>query len=115
MGFKLIVRTTAPAAEAIEYHDVVFKRDFGPEARLFSDYAGWPSDDLDQKWDELYYRGFAAIDAESHEHLLNKSVNTPVEGFQDTYMVTLDVFHELYCLVKTLTWSRSMYFMSSTA
>jgi hypothetical protein len=56
-----------------------FKRDFGPDARFFSDYAAWPTDEIDNRWDELYYREFTAIDAESHDRLLNKSVHTPVE------------------------------------
>ncbi|PMD19308.1 hypothetical protein NA56DRAFT_539502, partial [Hyaloscypha hepaticicola] len=64
----------------------------------FSEYAGWPTDEIDNRCDELYYSEFTAIDAESHDRLLNKSVRTPVERFQDTYMVTLDVFHEIHSL-----------------
>lgn len=40
-----------------------------------------------------------AIDAATHERLLEKSVRTPVEGYQHTYMVALDIHHLLHCLV----------------
>jgi hypothetical protein len=50
----------APApipTEAIEYHDVVFDRDFGTNARWYSDYSGrWPDDEIDDRWDALYNR-----------------------------------------------------------
>ena len=80
----------------------MFKRDIGASARVFSEYAGWPTDEIDNRCDELYYREFTAIDAESHDRLLNKSVHTPVERFQDTYMVTFDVFHEIHSLVSCI-------------
>jgi hypothetical protein len=35
---------------------------------------------------------------QSNDRLLNKTMRTPVEGYQDTYMATLDVFHQLHCL-----------------
>lgn len=52
---------TALATEAIAYHDVVFDRDFGHSAKYFSEYAGWPNDDLDARWEALYSRRLAKL------------------------------------------------------
>ncbi|KAH8897914.1 hypothetical protein GQ53DRAFT_818168 [Thozetella sp. PMI_491] len=84
--------------EAFEYHDVVFHRDFGPEARFFSEYSGWPNDETDRRWKALYEHGFSYIDSNSHDKLLNKTLRTPMPGKEDSYMVVLDVFHQLHCL-----------------
>ncbi|KAE9363153.1 hypothetical protein N431DRAFT_357011, partial [Stipitochalara longipes BDJ] len=85
--------------EAIEYHDVVFDRDFGTNARWYSDYSGrWPDDEIDDRWDALYNHAFTGMSKQSNDRLLNKTMRTPVEGYQDTYMATLDVFHQLHCL-----------------
>jgi len=38
------------------------------------------------------------IEPDSHSHLLNKTVHFPVHGYEGTYAVGLDVFHQLHCL-----------------
>lgn len=39
------------------------------------------------------------VDSASHDRLLNKTVHFPVRGYESTYVVGLDVFHQLHCLV----------------
>ncbi len=44
-------RSTAPADESVEYHDVVFNKAFGDNK---SPYQGWPDDKKDKLWEDMY-------------------------------------------------------------
>ena len=39
------------------------------------------------------------IDEEQHSHLINKTEHVPVLGMEEDYILGLDVFHQLHCLV----------------
>ncbi|KAF3018919.1 hypothetical protein E8E14_010684 [Neopestalotiopsis sp. 37M] len=89
----------SPAASAIEYHDVLFYRGFGDGSQGQSAYQGWPNDYNDRLWDEMYNNGFnTRVEASAHAQFLNKTMRYPVAGYEDDYVVGLDVFHQLHCL-----------------
>lgn len=45
--------TSAPAEKVVEYVDVKFRGGFGCDSSL---YQGWPNDEQDERWNQLYYR-----------------------------------------------------------
>lgn len=49
---------TAPAQDAIEYHQKVFHKSFGDD---LSPYQGWPDDEKDKLWNDLYASMFIRI------------------------------------------------------
>jgi hypothetical protein len=52
LGYTYLMRRyLAPVDEEIEYYNSVFKRAFGGK---LSEYQGWPTDEIDQKWQDLY-------------------------------------------------------------
>ncbi|OAA60110.1 hypothetical protein ISF_06121 [Cordyceps fumosorosea ARSEF 2679] len=86
----------APALEAIEQVPSVFKLAFLDDQ---SPYQGWPDDDKDQLWQGMYNKGMAIrIDEEAAGRLVNKTEKIPLVGWENDYMVGLDVFHQLHCL-----------------
>ncbi|KAL4880643.1 hypothetical protein BJY04DRAFT_219113 [Aspergillus karnatakaensis] len=82
----------SPATEAVEYKTVVFAP-FGEP----SIYSHPPTDEGDRAWEALYNDiGISYIDAETAAKLPNKTAQ--IEG-SDQYVIGLDVFHQLHCLV----------------
>ncbi|KAK0732542.1 tat pathway signal sequence [Apiosordaria backusii] len=80
----------------VEYVPVRFRRAFGKD---LSPYQGWPDDEKDDLWEELYSYGASIhIDGQAAERLHDKTERAPVPGFEDRYVVGIDVFHQLHCL-----------------
>lgn len=60
-ALEWIWQKVAPAYNEIEYHDVVFKRGFGVHKDSFSEFQGWPNDEIDRLWDESYESGWLLL------------------------------------------------------
>ncbi|KAM3519678.1 hypothetical protein NHJ13051_007334 [Beauveria bassiana] len=87
---------SAPASEHVEHVPYVFKMAFLDD---ISPYQGWPDDEKDRLWQDMYSKGMAVrIDEESARRLINKTEHAPVIGMEHDYVVGLDVFHQLHCL-----------------
>lgn len=88
-----------------------------------SPYRGWPDDEKDRMWQDMYsseykprpevqtgkqvadntLEGMAIRIAEdSARKLINSTEHAPISGFEKEYVVGLDVFHQLHCLVSRL-------------
>ena len=105
---SILIKQIAPANNAVEY---IKEHKF--RAALFNNtpYMGYPSDETDRLWSELYnctspfthipfktdetQVGISRISAEEAEQLPNPTLAIP--GTQD-YLIELDVWHELHCL-----------------
>ncbi|KAG8404947.1 hypothetical protein J3459_022398 [Metarhizium acridum] len=86
----------SPAEDAVEYVPIVFKLG---NSLASSPYQGFPTDETDRLWQELYNVGtFIHVDEDVGNRLLNTSVKAPVVGSENDLMVGLDVFHQLHCL-----------------
>ncbi|KJK77116.1 hypothetical protein H634G_07537 [Metarhizium anisopliae BRIP 53293] len=86
----------SPAEDAVEYVPVLFKLG---NSHASSPYQGFPTDETDRLWQELYGVGtFLHVDEDAGNRLLNTSVKAPVVGSENDLMVGLDVFHQLHCL-----------------
>ena len=48
---SLLMQFIAPAEEASEYSPVIFSQAFGRDS---SPYQGWPNDEQDRLWQDLY-------------------------------------------------------------
>ncbi|KAK8084275.1 hypothetical protein PG997_005546 [Apiospora hydei] len=83
----------APANEAIEY---IPQHKF--QSALFSHtpYMGYPTDETDQLWKDLYNDVAISTISEDEAKLLPHPT-LPIPG-TNRYLVQLDVFHELHCL-----------------
>lgn len=105
-----------PAEEAVSYVPVTFGVGFG---KTISPYQGFPNDETDRLWEDMYACTSSLItliaypicgllflvgvtihisDA-AHHHLLNNTERVPLVGLENEYMIGLDVFHQLHCLV----------------
>lgn len=72
-----------------------------------SEFSGPPSADVDKAWTALYHKYvLSAIPEEQAAHLSNETMRVPGPG-HPRYLVGLDVFHQLHCLVSTILF----YFM----
>jgi hypothetical protein len=97
----------------VEYETKVFQHGFGNET---TKYQGWPNDDIDREWEEMYSSKFTPstwfglclsitegvtlhVDSKMHDQIAAKSEHIPIPGFEGEYMIGLDVFHQLHCLV----------------
>ncbi|KAI0862664.1 hypothetical protein F4860DRAFT_512633 [Xylaria cubensis] len=73
-----------------------FRRAFGKD---LSPYQGFPDDEKDRLWMEMYEKGIAIrITKDEYDQLINKTERVPIEGYEDDYMVGVDAFHQLHCL-----------------
>lgn len=105
----------APAQDAVEYETRVFHEGFGKDTSI---YQQPPSPEVDEAWDELYNcesDGLTfKVQANDHEivpvtripksiasNLVNKTYRIP--GDEEHYVIQLDVFHQLHCLVRKLS------------
>ncbi|KAF7426681.1 hypothetical protein PC9H_009050 [Pleurotus ostreatus] len=84
----------SPANEAISYKYHRFFNGFG---RNVSPFQVPSSKELDDLWEDLYNLGISRIPTSQAKRLPNATEAIP--GDEDNYIVELDVFHELHCLV----------------
>ncbi|KAJ6626875.1 hypothetical protein B0H10DRAFT_1780690 [Mycena sp. CBHHK59/15] len=91
---SLVDLIPAPAQNVLEYKAVKFHSGFGPNLPV---YDQPPSDEVDRAWQSLYEFAYSKIPRHQAIRLANKTY--PILGDQPTtYMLALDVFHELHCL-----------------
>ncbi|PYI07694.1 hypothetical protein BO78DRAFT_366516 [Aspergillus sclerotiicarbonarius CBS 121057] len=82
----------SPANEAVEYiSEVPFR------AALFNNtpYMGFPTDETDKLWSDLYNFGISKIPEAEAKKLPLPTL--PIPGTKD-YLIELDVWHQLHCL-----------------
>ncbi|EPE30612.1 hypothetical protein GLAREA_03579 [Glarea lozoyensis ATCC 20868] len=82
----------SPANGAVEY---IKEQPF--RAALFNNtpYMGYPTDETDKLWEDLYNFGTSTISKAEADKLPNPTL--PIPG-TDRYLVQLDVWHQLHCL-----------------
>ncbi|PWI72921.1 hypothetical protein PCL_09936 [Purpureocillium lilacinum] len=86
----------SPADEAVEYAPKLFHNRFDGD---ISPYQGWPTDESDALWVDLYDKGSSVrIGKKSHDRLLNKTAQIPLVGHEQDHFLGIDVFHQLHCL-----------------
>ena len=109
--------TYSPAQDVIEYEVKVFHK--GQED-MPSRFQGPPSPELDEAWESLYEGmpdhtastapsirfnsssgGISSISKDQARRLVNYTTEIP--NHDGEYIVQLDVFHQLHCLVRTTT------------
>ncbi|KAJ7071439.1 hypothetical protein C8F01DRAFT_1110512 [Mycena amicta] len=84
----------SPAQSILSYTNVNFHSGFGPDVPI---YDHPPSDDVDEAWRGLYEFAYSKIPKSQARLLANKTY--PILGDEPrTYMLALDVFHQLHCL-----------------
>ncbi|KAJ7169422.1 hypothetical protein C8R46DRAFT_1088705 [Mycena filopes] len=84
----------SPAQDALAYKSVKFHSGFGPDLPI---YDQPPSENVDLAWESLYAFAYSKIPRNQAIRLANKTY--PILGDKPTtYMLALDVFHELHCL-----------------
>ncbi|KAJ6574645.1 hypothetical protein B0H19DRAFT_1125057 [Mycena capillaripes] len=84
----------SPAQDILKYKSVKFHSGFGPDLPI---YDQPPSDEVDKAWENLYEFAYSKIPRSQAIRLPNKTY--PILGDKPTtYMLALDVFHELHCL-----------------
>lgn len=81
----------SPAQDVIEYQ----VKDFDLWFIEKSPYMGYPTDEIDKRWEDLYSFGISQISKSEAAKLTNKTLPRP--GSQD-YLIEIDVFHQLHCL-----------------
>ncbi|CAE7193445.1 hypothetical protein P3342_009432 [Pyrenophora teres f. teres] len=81
----------SPANDAVEYHEEHFVAALANS----TDYMGFPDDEIDKRWSDLYDFGISVISEEEAKKLPNPTI--PIPGTKD-YLVELDVWHSLHCL-----------------
>lgn len=62
-----------------------------------SPYQGPPSEENNELWEDLYNFGLSSIPMTDAARLMNRTV--PIPGKPGEYVVTLNLFHDLHCLV----------------
>jgi hypothetical protein len=96
-----IVTILAPALEALEYRQVMFRGEFlAPSV-----WRGTPNKDLDEAWDNITLAGLRDMRIEMSDlERLNKTLPTKsaylFDDGKDGVVVLLEVFHQLHCLVR---------------
>ncbi|KAJ7225950.1 hypothetical protein GGX14DRAFT_423127 [Mycena pura] len=84
----------SPAQDVLDYKMVKFHSGFGSDLPIYDQY---PSDEVDEAWRALYEFAYSKIPRSQAKLLANKTY--PILGDEPrTYMLALDVFHELHCL-----------------
>ncbi|PYH28779.1 oxidase ustYa family protein, partial [Aspergillus neoniger CBS 115656] len=83
----------APANKLIKYKTVRFESGFAKK----TPYMGPPTEAYDKAWEDLYNYGIIKIPQSEAAQLVNYTM--PLASEPGMYMVELDVFHQLHCLV----------------
>ncbi|KAF7306548.1 hypothetical protein MIND_00446100 [Mycena indigotica] len=84
----------SPAQSALSYRAIKFHSGFGANMPI---YDQPPSDAVDNAWKSLYKFAYSKIPRSQAQFLANKTY--PILGDEPrTYMLALDVFHQLHCL-----------------
>ncbi|KAJ7462819.1 hypothetical protein B0H11DRAFT_1815975 [Mycena galericulata] len=84
----------SPAQNVLKYKAVKFHSGFGQDLPI---YDRPPSDEVDKAWEGLYEFAYSKIPRIQAIRLVNTTY--PILGDNPaTYMLALDVFHELHCL-----------------
>ncbi|KAF7975505.1 hypothetical protein HWV62_9437 [Athelia sp. TMB] len=86
-----------PAREAV-IHELV---QFASVRHTKSRFDGPPTDEVDAAWHELYGAGISAIPKSAAALLPNRT--EAYTGDEQHYIIELDVFHQLHCLVRFFT------------
>lgn len=87
----------SPASNVIKYETRVFPENFvnrGPYMGREED--GLPTAETDALWEDLYEFGISRINGVDAAQLPN--FTTAIPNMPDSYVVELDVFHQLHCL-----------------
>jgi hypothetical protein len=92
--------TVAPADDVVEYTLTKFTRGDEDDIPLY-DQA--PSQEVDDAWYDLYK--VAQIGLSEAETTRVPNQTWAVRGNRDQYLITLDVFHQLHCLVRYILFS----------
>lgn len=96
-----MVLVVAPANEYVEYQTEVFHDNIYDRSPYQADEGG-PTDEMDEMWSDLYGGGgFMMIMKDAADKLPNKTAEVP--GKPGEYIITLEVFHQLHCLVSWLS------------
>ncbi|KAH0528012.1 hypothetical protein TsFJ059_002926 [Trichoderma semiorbis] len=86
----------SPVNDLVEYVPHLFNRSRGEDKTKFQ---GWPTDEIDDNWASLYSPGMlSAIDAHTASLLPERTARLPLEGRENEYVMTLDIFHQMHCL-----------------
>ncbi|KAK4172809.1 hypothetical protein QBC36DRAFT_361584 [Triangularia setosa] len=87
----------SPVEDVVEYVPVQFHRAFG---RDLPPYQGWPDDEKNDLWEALYSYGASIhVDENLASQLHDKAERAPVHGLENKYIVEIDVFHQLHCML----------------
>lgn len=81
----------SPVNHLIEYHVTNISTGFMTK----TPYMGFPNDEIDGMWEDLYQYGDSAITKEEADRLALPTIN---ERGTDRYLIQLEVFHQLHCL-----------------
>ncbi|KAK0716042.1 hypothetical protein B0H67DRAFT_489190, partial [Lasiosphaeris hirsuta] len=89
------------AKKAIQYEEVTFDSSgFWEDQSRATPYEGPPTPEVDAAWKHLVRVGMYSLTKEENNQLgIETSI---VPGRKDEYLVTLEVFHQLHCLVYRL-------------
>ncbi|KAF7334528.1 hypothetical protein MVEN_02282600 [Mycena venus] len=85
----------APAQQAVVYKTVKFHRGLEDDIPI---YERPPSAEVDQAWEELYQ--YAASRIPKPEAVQMTNTTWPILHEEGNYVMALDVFHQLHCLVR---------------
>ncbi|KAJ7596521.1 hypothetical protein C8J56DRAFT_1158593 [Mycena floridula] len=83
----------SPAQDVVSYQLRLLDTSFANKIRP---YQGTPSEELDERWFNLYKDTSIAISQAQADHLTNKT--SPAPGQEGKYLITLSMFHQLHCL-----------------
>ncbi|KAJ7659338.1 hypothetical protein DFH06DRAFT_990005 [Mycena polygramma] len=86
----------SPAQEAIAYKTVKFHRGLQDDIPI---YERPPSAAVDQAWEGLYEYAASRVPKSEVVKMTNKT--WPILNEEGNYVIALDVFHQLHCLVST--------------
>ncbi|KAJ9602034.1 hypothetical protein H2200_013394 [Cladophialophora chaetospira] len=90
--YQLRSAPPVPANTAVEYVEKQFDGTFYSKG---NEYTGFPTDETDALWEDLFDFGISVIGPEEAAKLAIPTL--PIPG-TERYLIELDVFHQLHCL-----------------
>ncbi|KAL3473610.1 hypothetical protein BJX99DRAFT_261142 [Aspergillus californicus] len=101
-GIRIPDLLYSPAKHLIEYEKVTFSGGFNTSDK--SPYGGFPDEENNKAWEDLYNYGIIKIPQSEAAKLHTSTM--PLPGDPTAYMVEIEVFHELHCLnhLRKLAW-----------